>query len=221
MKTYKLKRFLLDIVYPNKCPFCNEGIASNQYYCPACPGSLAMLEEDCEPLESITETVAVFEYSDSTSKFVYSIKDGGNGYAISAATKLLYEKMGGKSGNLSQSIDLIICVPTDSGRMRERGYNPPALIAKEIARMTGIPCKPKLLIKTRQTEVQKSLSAVERKENLKGVFALRKGKTCPQNVLLVDDVRTTGATLSEAAKVLQSAGAENVYAAVVAVVSKA
>jgi len=83
--------------------------------------------------------------------------------------------------------------------------------------ITGIPCNPKLLIKTRRTELQKSLSAFERRENLRGAFALNKRKIVSGNVLLVDDVRTTGATLSEAARVLCSAGAKKVYAAVVAV----
>jgi predicted amidophosphoribosyltransferase len=76
-----------------------------------------------------------------------------------------------------------------------------------------------MLTKTRRTEVQKSLSAIERRENLSGAFAVS-GNVLSKNVLLIDDVRTTGATLSEAGSVLLAAGAENVYAMVVAIVNR-
>jgi len=212
MTVYNAKRFLLDILYPNKCPFCNGGIAFNQYYCPDCPENLGLLTRECEVFENITETFAVFEYSEASSPFVYSIKESGNGCAISAAANLLCEKIGGAE------LDLITCIPTDSARKRERGYNPPALLAAEISAISGIPHDPKLLVKTRRSEAQKTLTADERRKNLKGVFALNKNRTCPKNILLVDDVCTTGSTLSEAAGILLSCGAENVYAAVVAVV---
>ena len=215
MTSYHIKRFLLDVVYPNKCPFCNEVISHNQFYCPACPENLGLFEGEPEPLENIAGTFAVFKYSDRTSPFVYTIKEGGNAYAVSAAAKLLGDKIG------AVQFDIITCIPTDSVRMRERGYNPPALISKEISLITGISCDLKLLAKTRRTEIQKSLSAIERHENLRGAFEIgKKGGTIPKTVLLVDDVRTTGATLLEAAACLLSSGAEKVYAAVVAVVER-
>ncbi|MCL2071400.1 MAG: ComF family protein [Oscillospiraceae bacterium] len=219
MAAYKLGRFLLDVLYPNKCPFCNEVIAYDLYYCADCIHELeqdfAENPRELMPIANIAETFAVFEYSAETSPFVYSIKDGGNGYAVSAAAKMLCDMLKDKTGEKIQ-IDLLTCVPTDSSRMRERGYNPPALIASELAAMIGVPFDPRLLIKARRTEIQKSLSEIERRENLRGAFKLNKKRIPSKTVLLIDDVRTTGATLSEAAGVLLSSGAEKVYAGVVA-----
>ncbi|MCL1903803.1 MAG: ComF family protein [Oscillospiraceae bacterium] len=217
MTIYNLKRFLLDIVYPNKCPFCGEIIPFNQFYCRDCPESLNSFstqpENEKDKLrDNITDTFSIFEYNDVTRGFVHSLKNNSDGYAISAAARLLNERIGAEL-----MINLITCIPTDSKRMNERGYNPPALIATELAAMRGIPCNTKLLIKTRRTEIQKTLSEEKRRENLRGAFDIRKkGVHIPERILLTDDVRTTGATLSEAAGCLLSAGAKSVHAAVVA-----
>jgi ComF family protein len=208
-KAYHVKRFLTDILYPNKCPFCGEVIAFDEYYC--CLGGLDTAEDNLD-------YIALFEYNDKSSPFVYSIKDGGDGYAISAAAKLISEKVGRDS--LGTPIDLITCIPTDSVRMRARGYNPPALIAKELSTISSILVDNFFLIKNKQTKIQKSLSKSERQENLKGAFSINKNRMAPKTILLIDDVRTTGATLEEAAGVLMSAGAERVITAVVATVPK-
>jgi ComF family protein len=198
---YGVKRFLLDILYPNKCPFCDEIIAHNEHYC--CLGSFELLRHNSDG------AIALFEYNDATSLFVRSIKEIGDAYAVSAVAKLI-------SKRLPAGIDLITCIPSDPSRMRERGYNPPALLASEVSQISGIPCDCKLLIKTRRAQLQKSLSETERRENLRGVFALNKNKTVSGNVLLTDDVRTTGTTLLEASQTLLNAGAEKVFTAVIA-----
>jgi competence protein ComFC len=208
MTSHSIKRFLLDIVYPNKCPFCGEPIAFDKYYC--CFGGLELSQRQN------TDTIALFDYSEAVVPFVYAIKDRVDGYAVSAAAKLLCER-------IPDGIDLVTCIPADCVRVRKRGYNPPALIAREVAALAkpaefgGLACDTKLLVKTRRTQEQKSLSELERRENVKGAFALRKsGAFVPKTVLLIDDVRTTGATLAEATRVLRAAGAERVYTAVVA-----
>jgi ComF family protein len=212
---YKLKRRLADIVYPNRCPFCGEFIVHNAYYCPDCPVG-AEFACDCSPPENIDEIVAVFEYNQEISPFVYALKDHSDGYAISAAAKLISDR-----ARLLPEFALITCIPTDRVRMRQRGYNPPSLIAGEMSQLLGVPCNTKLLIKTRQTEIQKSLSAKERRINLEGAFRVNPqySGNLPQSVLLTDDVYTTGATLSEAAQILREAGVERVCAAVIAMVS--
>jgi len=151
---------------------------------------------------------AVFEYNEQTSPFVYSLKDSGNGYAICAAASLLAEQVA------HLEFDLITCIPSDKARMRERGYNPPALIAREISAILRIPHNVRLLSKARRTDIQKSLTRSERLDNIKGVFSAN--TTVTGRILLIDDVRTTGATLSEATQVLYSAGASRVFAAAVA-----
>jgi ComF family protein len=220
VSSYALGRFLIDVVYPNRCPFCDCIIAHNAYYCPGCRSEDFGAGQFCcakvSPPENIAELFTVFDYNEQTSSFVYALKDGGNGYAVSAAAKLLCEQLEGAQ------FDLITCIPTDKSRLRERGYNPPALIAREMSAILGFKCDVRFLTKTRFfTHEQKSLSARERRENIKGAFALREGAKfapMPETVLLIDDVRTTGATLSEAAEVLLDSGVKRVSAGVVAVV---
>jgi ComF family protein len=208
MSGYSIKRFLLDIVYPNRCPFCGEVIAHDEYYCCLGAPELTLTEPDSGDL------FILFEYNEQILPFIYAVKENGDGYAIAAAAKLLCER-------IPAGIDLITCIPANSARLKERGYNPPGLIAREMSAISGVPYDVNMLIKTRRTKAQKLLSAAERRENLRGLFILRenmniKGKC----VLLVDDVRTTGATLTEAASVLLAAGAARVYSAVVAAVSE-
>ena len=81
-----------------------------------------------------------------------------------------------------------------------------------------VPVKSRLIKRTRFTETQTSMNLIERKENMKDAFALRRSKLLQnKNVLLVDDVITTGATTSECGRILLAGGAANVYAASVAI----
>ncbi|MCL1832394.1 MAG: double zinc ribbon domain-containing protein [Oscillospiraceae bacterium] len=220
MTAYNLKRFLLDALYPNRCPFCGELIIHHAAYCPECLDALSesVITAPLEPPDGVSGLIAVFrygEFGEGVSRFVYSLKDSADGYAITAAARLLSDAL----HELPQP-EVITCVPTDAMRLRERGYNPPALIAREMSVISGLPCDTKLLRKVRETEVQKSLSAAGRRENLRGAFALNKRACPPETVLIIDDVCTTGATLTEAACVLTDAGVSAVYAAVVAVVGR-
>ena len=92
-------------------------------------------------------------------------------------------------------IDEIIPVPLHASRRRKRGYNQAEIIAEEIAGMTGIPVRSDVLFRIRKTVAQKRLG---------------RWKT-GGNVLLIDDIYTTGATVERAAAVLKKAGAQNVY----------
>ncbi len=108
-------------------------------------------------------------------------------------------------------VDLVTSVPMSSKQLRVRGYNQAELMAKVVARCLGLPYKT-LLMKRKETREQSKLKREERLTNVIGVF-----EPCGNEdlggkaVLLVDDVLTTGATASECAKVLLSAGASAVY----------
>jgi ComF family protein len=114
------------------------------------------------------------------------------------------------------SFDVIVPVPLHAARQRERGFNQAQLLAELLSARTSIPTKP-LLERIRYTTTQTALDRAERIENLHNAFRLRKKADVQAlRVLLVDDVLTTGATLSECARVLKRAGALSVYAAIVA-----
>ena len=116
---------------------------------------------------------------------------------------------------LDWQIEEIIPIPLGKQRLKQRGYNQVAMIAFPLALMLGISYHPNALIRIRETKSQVGLNASQRSENMRNAFradAAINGK----RVLLVDDVATTGATLSSAAEALYQAGAREVCAITVA-----
>ena len=113
-------------------------------------------------------------------------------------------------------LDCITCVPMRRKNIQKRGYNQTKLLAKEISGLLGLPFVP-LLKKTKDTLEQKSLSAEGRRVNVKGAFSVasKHYDLNGKNILIIDDVCTTGSTLSENARTLKSAGASRVFAAVI------
>ena len=113
---------------------------------------------------------------------------------------------------LGWSIDLVLPVPLGRRRMRERGYNQVALVAFPLAERAGWQYAPRGLSRVRETRSQVGLSADERKENMQDAFRADRTRVRGSTVLLMDDVATTGATLSACAGALLEAGAQAVYA---------
>jgi ComF family protein len=112
--------------------------------------------------------------------------------------------------------DAVVYAPSPFRRRMARGFEPAGLIARSAADHLGIPCRRWLRMR-KSPKPQKGLSAAARRRNLRGAFLAEKGALKGQRVLLIDDIRTTGATLRETARVLKRAGA-SVHAATVAMV---
>ncbi len=118
---------------------------------------------------------------------------------------------------LTTAYDMVAFVPMHRRRQKQRGYNQAELLARRVASELELPCET-LLRRTRQGEAQASLALPERRENVRDAFALRpdalsvRGK----HILLVDDVMTSGFTLSECARALKRAGARRVTCCVLA-----
>jgi ComF family protein len=108
--------------------------------------------------------------------------------------------------------DMIIPVPLHPARVRERGYNQSALLARALGNRLSIPVAETVIKRVRDTKSQVGLSRPERLHNMAGAFAAPGRIIGSPHILLVDDVCTTGATLEACAEVLMSSGAASVHA---------
>ena len=110
-----------------------------------------------------------------------------------------------------KNIDLILPVPLSSVKLRQRQFNQAKLLAESLSGTFSKELKDSLLIKIKPGPAQVNLSRVERLKNVQGVFKVKNAEALKdKNVLLVDDVFTTGATANECAKVLLEAGAKRI-----------
>jgi ComF family protein len=112
----------------------------------------------------------------------------------------------------SVPVDLVVPVPLHAARLRERGYNQAALLAREVARRVGLVVDERVLIRWRATAPQVELDAGQRKENVRAAFRCASDKVAHKRILLIDDVCTTGATLEACAVALYERGAHTVQA---------
>jgi ComF family protein len=108
-------------------------------------------------------------------------------------------------------VKIIVPVPLHSHRLRDRGYNQSELVAKQLGSATGMRVVTNVLLRVRSTIPQVGLRADQRRENVKGAFCCADTSLKGQDVLLVDDVCTTGATLEACSVALQEAGAGHVW----------
>jgi len=108
--------------------------------------------------------------------------------------------------------DIVVPVPLHVARLRERGYNQAALLAREMARWVGLVVDEQVLVRQRATAPQVELNARERRKNVRDAFRCASNGLIGKQVLLIDDVCTTGATLEACAVALQEGGAGGVCA---------
>ena len=108
-------------------------------------------------------------------------------------------------------INLIVPVPLHWKRKTKRGYNQAEIVARNLGELTGIPVDAKLVIRKKYTEPQKTLNDKERVKNLKNVFEIRKTEIMQKNILLIDDIYTTGSTIDSVSRALLEKGHNKVW----------
>lgn len=147
--------------------------------------------------------IAIWPYQEEWQQAILDFKFRNKPWLADAFAKEL-------SPIIPNDYDLLVPVPLHKKRMRERGYNQSALLADALANQTGISCQNSLL-RIRDTPHQTGLSRSQRLKNLAGAFMLNKNcSVAGRNILLIDDVFTTGTTLRECAQVLHQHGAEKI-----------
>ena len=212
----KLTDWLLDLVYPTRCVFCRRLIGPGQpRACPACGEKLPRTEDGRRRRgDFFSECVSALYYEGDVREAIHRYKFGGvQAYAPlfgELIAALVYEQLEGE-------YDLLTWVPLDAGRKRRRGYDQAELLARSAgARLRREPVQ--LLKKRRGVKPQSGTGAPEkRKANIAGAYrVIDPAAVAGKRILIIDDIVTTGSTLSECAKTLLLAGAEDVRCATLA-----
>ena len=152
---------------------------------------------------------AVAQYEGAVQELVLGLKYGDR----HDLRRLLGRWMAGAGQDLFDGVDLIVPVPLHRHRLLSRRFNQAAVLALEVARHTGLAYQPQILLRIRKTDSQTNKSATERRKNVAGAFAVARRwerRLGGKNLLLVDDVITTGATVNSCARCLKRAGAARV-----------
>lgn len=118
--------------------------------------------------------------------------------------------------SLNWKLDVLIPVPLGKNRLKERGYNQVALVARPLAYQLGIRYVPDALWKTRETRSQVGLTISQRSENVQNAYQADSKVIKDKSVLIMDDVATTGSTISACTMALHAAGAKDVYVLTIA-----
>ncbi len=215
---------LIEYIFPPRCVFCNEILKTGApiYICEKCADKIGYYN-NCINYLSLPKDLKI--YCDGmicVGRYSENLKDSLRRFKFS--NKPSYYRAFGmllalKVQNTIQldNIDLIIPVPLHKNRQKQRGYNQAELVAKYASKQLKVPFAENILIKTSESKNQSVLSRNERFFNLEGLFYVNNAETIiNKNILLIDDIITTGSTVNQCSKALKQAGASTIIAAVIA-----
>lgn len=228
----KFNKFLDHIFVPDiKCIVCGKEIKRNERYgmCDKCLLSLPTIIHPCTKCgsecisgdvclncktitPSFTNCYVVLKYSPPVTALIHKAKYKNAKYLFKYLSNLMYDKY----LELGLDIDMLIPVPLNENRIKERGYNQSLLLCETFIKY-GVHIDNDVLIRTKDTPHQTSLTREQRLTNLDKAFkVVDKSKIKGKTILILDDVYTTGSTLNEISKTLIKAGASKVYGLVLA-----
>jgi ComF family protein len=199
------------------CSLCGERLFS-PYLIAGAQGELRC--GLCRRIEPVfARAVAYGSYEDGLRGLIHLLKFGGVRPAAAVLGRMLAEAITTLESELPELV-VVVPVPLHRSKLRQRGFNQAELIARAALKLNPRRDRFSLcagaLVRKRETTSQIGLTRRQRRENLRGAFGIVRAAIKGQEVLLVDDVLTTGATVSECARVLLRAGASKVWVATVA-----
>jgi ComF family protein len=200
---------LASALAPPRCASCDIGVGLLAVFCPAC----AAQAEATRPAGP--NAIAAYVYEGAIARVIGRLKYERRPDLARPLGDLLWRAVAPHADELRGAI--VVPVPLHPARLAERGFNQSALLARRLARRLDAPCAMRALARDRDTAHQAKLDRSARARNAEGAFVVRDARAVRgRAVLLVDDVRTTGATLDACTRALATAGAARVAWTVVA-----
>lgn len=231
---------LADLIMPPLCLACHAPVATYDALCPNCWAKIDFIRPPlCDRLglpmpydtggtmisaaaaadpPDYDRARAVARFEGVMRQLVHDLKFRDR----HDARRLLGRWLTETGANLLSDADAIVPVPLPRGRLLRRRFNQSAILGLEVARLACIGFSPMALVRTRKTKPQVGLTRAQRRNNVAGAFAVppeRLARIAGANLVLVDDVITTGATIGACARALKSAGASRVDALALALVT--
>lgn len=210
---------VLDLLYPRRCVFCHRFMgAESGLFCSVCRDSLPAPHSGKKRGEFYSKCVSACSYEGIVRESLLRYKFGGCSFYAGVYGPLLAEAV---RKELADKYDLITYVPISRQRLKRRGYDQARLLAEALGRELDKPVL-RTVNKVRNTSPQSRLSgSAARRANISNAYRAYRPETyMGKRLLLIDDVLTTGATLSEVSRVLLSHGADTVFCGTFAVTPK-
>ena len=225
----KIKEALASIVFPPRCPVCDEVIHVGKDTCDDCRKKVVCIGEPVckkcgKPLENqrreycsdcarkqhyFFQGKAVFVYQGEIRQSMYRFKYNNKREYASYYAKEAARIYGGWIRR--KQIEAIVPVPMYRWKEKGRGYNQATVFAAALGERMRLPVEKRMVKRIRNTTPQKELNDVERKANLKKAFQLVPDIVKYKKILIVDDIYTTGSTIDAVAEVLLQAGVDEIY----------
>lgn len=211
----KVKDSIVDTFYTVKCPYCRKVIDKNKCACKECAETFPEFTIIRFAVGGY-KCISPLPYKDNFAKAVKQFKFYNQGVYAKQFSMLMSERI--LCNYKCEKIDFITCVPMHKNALKIRRYNQAELLAKQCAEILKIPYADTLQ-KIKENKAQHSIKGSERAQNVKGVYqVINKELIKGKNILIIDDIITTGNTLGECAKMLKKAECKNICCATVCAV---
>lgn len=208
--------FVSSMFFPNRCIFCDEPIDPFEIICKQCSETVPFIRGElcthcgaaktdcnCNKKKSYyyDKVAASLYYEGNVKSCIHRFKFKDERRIAKSLARLMAQTLNNSFPDTS--FDCITYIPMFKSKERKRGFNQSRLLASEISKLCNIPFADNMLIKLYDTDCQHDCSGLERTGNLIGAFDVnRKYNIADKTVLLIDDVKTSGATLNECGKML-------------------
>ena len=200
---------LLDLLFPPRCAGCERG---GQWFCQQCQAEIMPVPSGLPVPPPLAGLWIAGFHIHPLHQAIHALKYKGK-RRLAEPLGLLLAETYRRQARLPLPPDALLPVPLHKSRLAERGYNQSTLLARVVSRELGLPLVEDALSRVRNTPQQVGLSGGQRRKNVAGAFACRPGHPLVEGrrVVLLDDVRTTGATMTACAEALLAAGAREVW----------